>query len=101
MINGIEKFLSKYKQGPEAVIVNLSSLAGLISVRTYPIYSATKSAVIGMTRSWGHEEIYEKTKVRVLAVCPGVTNTPMTENLFGRTRKNPLYYSNDEYIGQQ
>lgn len=47
MILALETYLPTYHQGPEAVIVNISSIAGVIGTAHVPIYSATKHAVIG------------------------------------------------------
>ena len=56
-------------------IVNMSSAAGLQGVAFAPAYSATKSAVIGLTRSMAVE--YADKGVRVNAICPGAVDTPL------------------------
>lgn len=91
MILGINKYLSRFQQGPEAVILNLSSLAGVNPSYFFPIYSGTKSAIVGFTRAWGQDHIFQKTKVRVIAVCPGPTNTCMMANVRVKTLPGPLY----------
>lgn len=88
---GINKYLSKNQQGPEAVILNVSSTTGISPAYFYPIYSGSKSAIIGFTRAWGQDQIFQKTKVRVIAVCPGVTNTPMLADVPKNTLPGPLY----------
>lgn len=61
-------------------IVNTSSAAGMIGTPKTPGYSASKHAVLGLTRSAARE--YADQGVRVNAVCPGSVNTPMvTANL--------------------
>ncbi|XP_018570744.1 15-hydroxyprostaglandin dehydrogenase [NAD(+)] [Anoplophora glabripennis] len=88
MINGIllglENYLPKYKQGPESVIVNISSILGVNVTPCVPIYSGTKAAVIAMTRAWGDPHHYERTKVRLLSICPGLTITPLITEISGR-----------------
>ncbi|KAG5883305.1 hypothetical protein JTB14_008592 [Gonioctena quinquepunctata] len=79
-----EKYFPKYKQGSEAVIINISSSAGLSGYAHIPVYCGTKHAVIGMTRSWGDSFLYEKLKTRFVAICPGVTNTPLIFDMAGR-----------------
>ncbi|KAG5880306.1 hypothetical protein JTB14_003706 [Gonioctena quinquepunctata] len=85
MLLALEKYLPKYQRGPEAVIVNISSIAGVMGSPHVPIYSATKHAVIGLTRSWGVSSFFKKRKVRVIAVCPGVTMTPLIHDMANRS----------------
>ncbi|KAJ8982548.1 hypothetical protein NQ317_005550 [Molorchus minor] len=81
---GLENYLKQYRQGSEGVIVNISSIAGISPFAFIPIYCATKAAVIGLTTSWGTPEHYQRTKVRVFAICPGVTTTPLISDMSGR-----------------
>ena len=64
------------KQGG-GVIVNTSSVAGLIGSRTGPAYTASKHGVIGLTQGAALE--YGKANIRVNAVCPFWTSTALTE----------------------
>ncbi|MCW3794440.1 glucose 1-dehydrogenase [Paenibacillus sp. LS1] len=56
-------------------IVNTSSGFGLIGGQNQAIYSTTKFAITGMTRSVAME--YAKYDIRVNAICPGMTATPI------------------------
>lgn len=67
------------KQGG-GVIVNTSSLAALISSRGLGVYGASKAAINQLTRSAAAE--YAADNIRVNAVCPGATATPMVESIF-------------------
>jgi tropinone reductase I len=74
------------KERGEGSIVNVVSVAGVVSVGTGAIYAMTKAAMIQMTRNlaaeWGADG------VRVNAVAPWFTRTPLTENLLSQEEFN-------------
>lgn len=61
-------------------IVNMSSDAGLQAVPGIAPYVAAKHAVIGLTRAAAIE--YATAGVRINAICPGATNTPLMASWF-------------------
>lgn len=62
------------EQGSGAV-VNMASGAGLIAVPGMSPYAASKHGVLGLTKTAAVENA--KTGVRINAICPGSTDTPM------------------------
>jgi len=66
------------KQGG-GTIVNIASLAGLKASPNNISYSASKFAVVGMTKSVAME--YATKNIRVNAVCPGYTESALLDQL--------------------
>ena len=61
------------------VILNVSSMAGLGGAPTIASYAAAKHAVIGLTKTGAIE--YARNNIRVNAMCPFFTLTPMVTNV--------------------
>ena len=59
--------------------MNVASLAGLKASGNNLSYSASKFAVVGMTKSAALE--YGRKKIRINAVCPGFTHSALLEQL--------------------
>jgi len=66
------------KQGSGA-IVNCSSLGGLLGGAERGIYHAAKHGVLGFTKSAALE--YAARGIRINAVCPGLIQTPMSDQM--------------------
>jgi NAD(P)-dependent dehydrogenase (short-subunit alcohol dehydrogenase family) len=58
-----------------------ASFSGLVAVPRIPAYVASKHGVVGLTKAAAVE--FGRTGVRVNAVCPGSTRTPMVEGFSG------------------
>jgi 2-keto-3-deoxy-L-fuconate dehydrogenase len=71
------------RQGGGSVI-NMASVAGPFGVKERGVYSVSKAAVIGLTKSLAME--YVGAKLRVNAICPGTVDTP---SLHDRIRLSP------------
>eukprot|EP01124_Arcella_intermedia_P000455 TRINITY_DN10227_c0_g1_i2.p1 TRINITY_DN10227_c0_g1~~TRINITY_DN10227_c0_g1_i2.p1 ORF type:complete len:166 (+),score=39.97 TRINITY_DN10227_c0_g1_i2:237-734(+) len=71
------------KQGKGGVIVNTASLAGIYpqTAPTNTVYGVAKAGVVHFSRSLAN--LYESDKIRVVAICPGFTESPMTEPIKG------------------
>ncbi len=61
----------------QGVIVNVSSIAGMVAFAKGPAYSASKAGIIALTRATAIE--YAPNNIRVNCICPGVIRTPMLE----------------------
>jgi NAD(P)-dependent dehydrogenase (short-subunit alcohol dehydrogenase family) len=66
-----------HQQG--GAIVNVSSVAGVTGFPSHCAYTASKHGVIGLTRTAALE--YAKTGLRVNAICPTYTQTPMLQRM--------------------
>ena len=85
VVYGCKFFLPWLEKEPEAHIVNLSSLFGLIGVPTQASYCATKFAVRGFTESFRAELEEGGSPVRITSVHPGGIDTDIVRN--GRFRQ--------------
>ncbi len=70
------RYMSKQKYG---VIINISSVVGIYGNIGQSNYAASKSAIIGFTKSLAKE--FGRRGIRIVAVAPGFVETPMTEKL--------------------
>ena len=64
--------------GRRGAIVNTSSGAGFIAAPGMPHYTAAKHGVLGVVKNAARE--YYEEGIRVNAICPGVTDTPMVRS---------------------
>lgn len=58
-------------------IVNTASLGGVVGLPTLGAYSATKHAIIGLTKTIAGE--YGRENIRINAIAPGTNETPMVK----------------------
>ena len=73
MLQIVSRIMGRQENGGS--IVNIASMTALRGNRGQLVYSATKGAVVSLTKS-AAKELAEK-KIRVNAIAPGITNTPM------------------------
>jgi len=86
-----QAFLPEMLQSRWGRVINIASTAGKIGGRYLSAYSASKHAVIGLTRSLAVE--CAESGVTVNAVCPSFVDTPMTRegaNLVSQRTGKPV-----------
>lgn len=66
------------KGGKGGTIMNVSSIYGYRVLPYLPYYHGSKFAVIGFSKSLGHEANFKRSGVRIVTLCPGLTHTSMT-----------------------
>lgn len=76
---GMKTALQQMTKQGHGSIVNVASLAGLKASGNNLSYSASKFAVVGMTKSAALE--YARKKIRINAVCPGFTHSALLNQL--------------------
>jgi len=80
---------------PRSYVVNVGSISSFVGQASTPVYTTTKHAVLGLSRSIALD--YAVNGVRSNCVCPGITDTPMLREHIGtdealeqRLRRVPL-----------
>ena len=58
------------------LIINTASLGGFIPIRRFPIYTASKFGIVGLTKAIG-EKTFADHGVRVVSLAPAFVKTPM------------------------
>jgi NAD(P)-dependent dehydrogenase (short-subunit alcohol dehydrogenase family) len=70
-------------EGGGGSVINVASFVAVMGAATSQIsYTASKGAVLAMTREMGVE--FARKGVRVNALCPGPVNTPLLQELFAK-----------------
>ena len=69
-------------------VINTASFVAVMGAATSQIaYTASKGAVLALTRELGVE--FARQGVRVNALCPGPVNTPLLQELFASDPRRP------------
>jgi NAD(P)-dependent dehydrogenase (short-subunit alcohol dehydrogenase family) len=85
------------KQGGGS-IVNTASANGVVAFPTFPLYTASKSAVIGLTKAAALQ--YAKAGIRINVVAPAVIETEMFEAATGGQDEVKAYITGLHPIGR-
>lgn len=89
-MNVCQEAVARMKRtGVRGSIINISSVAALISLPDRAVYSATKAAIIQFTQCLALE--VAAVGIRVNVVCPGAFATPMTQDLLGDPEARAWY----------
>jgi NAD(P)-dependent dehydrogenase (short-subunit alcohol dehydrogenase family) len=75
MRSAVNIFLAK----GSGVIINIASIGGIGSARAGAAYTASKHALIGLTKNTGY--MYAKAGIRCNAIAPGAINTNISETI--------------------
>ena len=76
------------RTGSGGSIVNIASIAGMVGLEAEPAYSASKGAVIGLTRQLAID--YADERIRVNAVSPGFVETSLSRSVMGNNPEHDL-----------
>lgn len=79
VFNGMRAEIPAMLGAGGGVIVNMASISAVTGLPFGSAYTASKHAVLGLTRAAALE--YSSSGIRVVAVCPGVIDTPITSHL--------------------
>jgi short-subunit dehydrogenase len=80
VVYGTRAFLSHLRSRPQAHIVNISSIFGIVAPAGQSAYSASKFAVRGFSESLRHELAMSNSPVRLSVVHPGGIATNIARN---------------------
>ncbi len=76
----IQAFLSQLRaNAPDAAVVGIASIHGIVANPMNPAYAASKAGVLGLTRSLAIR--FAQEGIRVNAICPGFIETPMLPDI--------------------
>lgn len=75
------QYMKKENGGAGGVIVNISSMTGVVPLLVAPAYTATKHGVVGFTRAMADASKVSGYGVRINALCPTYVKTPLLEAL--------------------
>lgn len=81
VIRGTQVGIQKMSQ-TGGLIVNISSTAGLEPIDILPVYVASKWGVLGFTASTAKMAEAHFAHIRINAICPGLTDTPLARGVF-------------------
>ncbi|KAI4494031.1 hypothetical protein M0802_009298 [Mischocyttarus mexicanus] len=76
-----QRFMGTDKGGQGGVVINIGSNVSINPCVSVPIYSATKAAVVSLTRAFGDQYHVDLTGVKVMAICPSTTDSNLVPDV--------------------
>lgn len=107
IVHGIKCFIPEMlKQDQESIIINTSSLAGLISGHNSPIYLTGKHAVVALTEALELQLQQNQSKIKAFVFCPAYVKTRLHQAERNRPSQlgndpNSSYYQSEDYQKKQ
>ena len=83
MFLAMSKAVKYFESIGSGVIVNIASIGGLKGGIAGAVYTASKHAVVGLTKNTGY--MYAKKNIRCNAICPGAVSTEIGTSEFMKT----------------
>src|SRR5436189_5843990 len=75
MFFALKHALPYLRRAKRSYVVNVGSISSFVGQALTPVYTTSKHAIVGLTRSIALD--YAADGVRCNCVCPGITDTPM------------------------
>ncbi|KAL1129072.1 hypothetical protein AAG570_013604, partial [Ranatra chinensis] len=75
------EFMGSQNGGKGGTVISTASYLAVSTFPIMPIYSATKAAVLSLTRSFGTPFHYELNKVKFMCLCPHATGTNLFKDM--------------------